>query len=61
MAKVSEKSVKQYPDISGLLKGKERKRAANADRSFAEKIEVVKRLNEATKLFKNSKLVSEKH
>jgi hypothetical protein len=58
MAKISTEQLKEYPDISELLKGKEKKRRLNADRSFAEKIEIVKRLNIANRLWKNSKIVS---
>ena len=58
MAEIPPKLLKQYADISELLKAKERKRAANAGRPFAEKIEVVKRLNEAAKAWKNSKILS---
>jgi hypothetical protein len=60
MAEIPPKLLKQYPDISELLKAKERKRLANAGRSFAEKIDVVKRLNEAAKAWKNSKIVIKK-
>jgi hypothetical protein len=58
MAKIQKNPLNKYPDISGSLESKERKRALNAGRSFAEKIEIVKRLNAAAKLWKDSKIVS---
>jgi hypothetical protein len=57
MAEIPEKSVKKYPDVSHLLELKEKRRTEKANLSFAEKIEAVKRLNEAAKLWKNSKII----
>ncbi|HEV7643620.1 MAG TPA: hypothetical protein VGO50_06695 [Pyrinomonadaceae bacterium] len=57
MAEIPTKPLKTYPDISHLLEAKEKQRSENANRSFAEKIEIVKRLNAAAKLWKNSKVV----
>jgi hypothetical protein len=60
MAEIPTQSLKEYPDITGLLEEKEKRRIENANRSFAEKIEIVKRLNAASKLWKNSKVVDRK-
>ncbi len=59
MAKIQVEPLKEYPDVTELLEAKERQRTANANRSFAEKIEIVKRLNQAAKLWKNSTVIKE--
>jgi hypothetical protein len=57
MAEIPAKPLKEYPDVSHLLELKEKRRVEKANLSFAEKIEIVKRLNEAAKLWKKSGII----
>jgi hypothetical protein len=53
--------MKRYPDISELIKTKEKHRRSLAALSFEKKIEMVLRLRERRKFIKSGRVVSNTH